>query len=108
MSNFIVVALVAYASVVRPVFNEHVVDPHVMWVWQVFTILLAIVPSWVPGCNEVALTACFAIACVDTSVLSRNVRDVVFPAIRRRLDGEKITTQGQRTEQVETAMGTDE
>lgn len=85
MSAFIIVALVAYASIARPVVNDEAMDVHVMWVWQVVTTLLVIVPPWIPGWKELALTTCFAIGCVDTSVLSRHVRDVVFPFLRRQV-----------------------
>ena len=87
----IIVALIAYASIGRPVLNDDALDVHVMWVWQVFTTLLVVVPSWVPGWRELALTTCFAIGCLDTSELSRYVRDVIFPRLRRQAQRTQAT-----------------
>lgn len=99
MSILVVVALVAYASIVRPVLNEGAVDVHLMWVWQVVGTLLAIVPPWVPGWKEFTFTACVALVCIDATTTSRYVRDVVFTGLRNRLGNPGATID--RAETVE-------
>jgi hypothetical protein len=85
MNTIIIVGLITYASIMRPVLDDGAVDTHHMWVWQLFTITMLVVPSWIPCWNEVALLLCFIIGCIDASVLSRSVHSVVFPEVRRRL-----------------------
>lgn len=85
MNTLIIVALITYASILRPILDEGMMDKHHMWVWQLFTTAMIAVPSWVPFWSEVALLLCFIIGCIDDTVLSRRVRSVVFPGIRRRL-----------------------
>lgn len=85
MNTLLTVALITYASILRPILDEGKVDTHHMWVWQLFTTLMIIVPSWVPFWSELSLLLCFVIGCIDAHVLSVNVRSVVFPEVRRRL-----------------------
>lgn len=85
MNTFIIVGLITYASILRPILDEEKVDTHNMWVWQLLTIILVVMPSWIPLWSEVALLLCFIIGCIDAQVLSRSVRGLVFPEIRRRL-----------------------
>lgn len=85
MNTLIIVGLITYASILRPILEEGEVDPHHMWAWQLFTITIVVVPSWIPFWSEVALLLCFVIGCIDARVLSHSVRSVVFPTIRERL-----------------------
>lgn len=85
MNTLIIVGLVTYASILRPILDDGSVDTHHMWVWQLFTLTMVVVPSWIPFWSEVALLLCFIIGCIDASVLSRSVHSVVFPEVRRRL-----------------------
>ena len=85
MNTLIIVGLITYASILRPILEEGQVDTHHMWVWQLFTITIVVVPSWIPFWSEVALLLCFVIGCIDARVLSHSVRSVVFPTIRERL-----------------------
>ena len=85
MNTLIIVGLITYASILRPILEEDKVDTHHMWVWQLFTITIVVVPSWLPFWSELALLTCFVIGCIDARVLSDSVRSLVFPTIRRRL-----------------------
>tara|TARA_X000000368_G_scaffold406218_1_gene384202 strand:- start:187 stop:525 length:339 start_codon:yes stop_codon:yes gene_type:complete len=85
MNTLIIVGLITYASILRPILDDGRVDTHDMWVWQLFTITMVVVPSWIPFWSEVALLICFIIGCIDARVLSRSVHSVVFPEVRRRL-----------------------
>lgn len=85
MNTLIIVGMIAYASILRPILDDGRVDTHNMWVWQLFTITMVVVPSWIPFWSEVALLLCFIIGCIDARVLSHSVHSVVFPEVRRRL-----------------------
>tara|TARA_B110001450_G_scaffold167396_1_gene156106 strand:- start:1044 stop:1415 length:372 start_codon:yes stop_codon:yes gene_type:complete len=85
MNTLIIVGLITYASILRPILEEGQVDTHHMWVWQLFTIAIVVVPSWIPFWSEFALLLCFVIGCIDARVLSDRVRSLVFPTIRQRL-----------------------
>jgi hypothetical protein len=85
MNTLIIVGLITYASILRPIIEEGQVDTHHMWVWQLFTITIVVVPSWIPFWSELALLFCFVIGCIDARVLSERVRCMVFPTIRKRL-----------------------
>ena len=85
MNTLIIVGLITYASILRSILEEGTVDTHLMWVWQLFTITIVVVPSWFPFWSELALLICFVIGCIDTRVLSDSVRSLVFPTIRQRL-----------------------
>jgi len=85
MNALIIVGLITYASILRPILDDRRVDPHNMWVWQLFTITIIVVPRWIPFWSELALLLCFVIGCLDARVMSHNVRSLVFPEIRRRL-----------------------
>lgn len=85
MNTLIIVGLITYASILRPIIEEGQVDTHHMWVWQLFTITIVVVPSWIPFWSEIALLFCFVIGCIDARVLSDSVRCLVFPTVRQRL-----------------------
>jgi uncharacterized membrane protein len=85
MNTFIIVGLITYASILRPILDDGQVDSHQMWVWQLFTITMVVVPSWIPFWSELALLLCFVIGCIDARMLSRSVRSLVFPMLRRRI-----------------------
>lgn len=85
MNTFIIVGMIAYASIVRPIMDDPRVDTHNMWVWQLVTIAIVVMPSWIPFWSEITLLLCFVIGCMAPGVLSHNVSSLVFPAIRRRL-----------------------
>ena len=85
MNTLIVVGLITYASILRPIIEEGEVDTHHMWVWQLLTIIIVVVPSWIPFWSEIALLFCFVIGCIDARVLSDSVRCLIFPTVRRRL-----------------------
>lgn len=85
MNTLIIVGLITYASILRPIMDDRRVDTHNMWVWQLLTITMVVMPSWIPFWSEIALLICFVIGCIDARVLSHNVSSLVFPEIRRRL-----------------------
>jgi hypothetical protein len=82
MNTFIIVVLITYACIVRPIIDNRQMDLYHMWVWQVFSTLMIVVPTGMPLWGELSLLMCFAIGCMDVPLLSRTVRTVVFPKIR--------------------------
>lgn len=85
MNTLIIVGLIAYASILRPILDDERVDTHNMWVWQLLTITMVVVPAWIPFWSEFAVLLCFVVGCIDARVLSHNVKSLVFPEIRRRI-----------------------
>mgnify|MGYP001341490639 CR=1 FL=1 len=105
MDAWIVVLLITYVSVVRPALTDDAMDPFNMWVWQVLTVLVAVVPPWIPMWHEVALASCFVLACLDASLVRHTVRDVVFPEVRRHLRSVPSTLAAEESHEVCTNPG---